>query len=246
MTEASQFRRHPHNKILTTPVAHDPILARRIGRARFKAATCASSIRSPSGTLASDILKDCDEHSPRADASDDALIKAIGRGERHAMALLYQRHHVPVYRFALRITGNASSAEDVVSNVFLEVWRQAVKFKSRTQVSTWLLAIARNKSWPEVRRHSPYPGSETIEIHDTLDDAETSAQNGGQSESIRRGLSQLSAVQKEVIDLVYYHEKSIAEVARIVGVPASTVKTRMFNARRRIGIFLKATGRADI
>ena len=59
-------------------------------------------------------------------------------------------------------------------------------------------------------------------------------------------LSQLSAVQREVIDLVYYHEKSVADVARIVGVPRNTVKTRTFHARRRIGMLLKAAGHADI
>ena len=137
------------------------------------------------------------------------------------MALLYGRHHVRVYRFALRITGDASSAEDVVSEVFLQVWRQADKFESRAQVSTWLLAIARNKSLSEVQRRSAnHLDWETIEIADPADDAEISSQKRDRSELIRRCLSQLSAVQREVIDLVYYHEKSVADVARIVGVPA--------------------------
>ena len=175
------------------------------------------------------------------------MIKAIGRGGRQAMALLYGRHHVRVYRFALRITGDASSAEDVVSEVFLQVWRQADKFKSRAQVSTWLLAIARNKSLSEVQRRSAkHLDWETIEIADPADDAEISSQKRDRSELIRRCLSQLSAVQREVIDLVYYHEKSVADVARIVGVPANTVKTRMFHARRQIGALLKAAGHAGI
>jgi RNA polymerase sigma-70 factor, ECF subfamily len=66
------------------------------------------------------------------------------------------------------------------------------------------------------------------------------------SEAIQRSLSQLSAVQREVIDLVYYHEKSVGDVAKIVGVPASTVKTRMFYARRRMKEILKAAGHDGI
>jgi hypothetical protein len=126
MTETSQYRRHlPDKEILLLPVAHDPLRAKTIGRARFKVAACAGPILSSSGTLESGARKECEEHHLGAKASDDALVNAIGRGDRHAMTLLYGRHRVRVYRFALRITGDASSAEDVVSEVFLQVWRHA-------------------------------------------------------------------------------------------------------------------------
>jgi RNA polymerase sigma-70 factor, ECF subfamily len=248
MTETSQLRRDlPERQILTMPVAHDPLRAKTIGGARFKVTACVVPFRSATGTLDSGVRKGCEEHLIGADASDDALIKAIGCGDRHAMALLYGRHHVRVYRFALRITDDASSAEDVVSEVFLEAWRKADRFEARAQVSTWLLAIARNKSRSEVQRRSAnHLDWETIEIEDPADDAEISSQKRDRSELIRRCLSQLSAVQREVIDLVYYHDKSVTDVASIVGVPANTVKTRMFHARRRIGMFLKAAGHADI
>jgi RNA polymerase sigma-70 factor (ECF subfamily) len=176
-------------------------------------------------------------------ASDESLIEAVGAGDRHAMALLYARHHVRVYRFALRIVGDTTLAEDVVSDVFLDVWRHAERFNAAAQVSTWLLAIARNKSLSEVRRRSrEHLDCESIEIPDPADGPEISAQKANRSEIIRRGLSQLSMAQREIIDLVYYHEKTVAEVAQIVGVPASTVKTRMFYARRRMREFLEPVG----
>ena len=182
-------------------------------------------------------------HPPGTDASDETLIEAIGQRDRRAMALLYGRHHVRVYRFAVRVTGDATLAEDIASDVFLDVWRHADGFKARAQVSTWLLAIARNKSLSALRRRSDMQlDCETIEIEDPADNPEISVDKRNRSEVIRRCLSQLSAVQREVIDLVYYHEKTAAEVARIVGVPASTVKTRMFYARQRMGEFLKAAG----
>jgi RNA polymerase sigma-70 factor (ECF subfamily) len=186
-------------------------------------------------------------HPSGTDASDEALIEAIGRRDRHAMALLYGRHHVRVYRFALRVTGDATLAEDIVSEVFLDVWRHADGFKAKAQVSTWLLAIARNKSLSALRRCSDKQlDGETIDMEDPADDPEISVDKRNRSEVIRRCLSQLSAAQREVIDLVYYHEKSVGEVARIVGVPASTVKTRMFYARQRMGEFLKAAGHDSV
>jgi RNA polymerase sigma-70 factor, ECF subfamily len=247
MTGKNQFTRQLlHKKIVKMPVAPDLPRAKNTGSARFKIAACAVPIRHSTDTLGSDVRRGCEEHH-LADASDATLIKAIVRRDRHAMALLYGRHHVRIYRFALRITGDASAAEDVVSEVFLQVWRQADWFESRAQVSTWLLAIARNKSLSELhRRAANYLDCNTIEIEDAAEDAEILAYKRDRSELIQGCLSQLSAVHREVIDLVYYHEKSIADVARIVGVPLNTVKTRMFHARRRIATFLKAAEYADI
>jgi RNA polymerase sigma-70 factor, ECF subfamily len=202
-----------------------------------------SALDGPIGGLGSRIRKGSEEHPPGADASDEALIKAIGLGDRNAMTLLYGRHHIRVYRFALRVIDDPTRAEDIVSDVFLEVWRQAHRFEARAQVPTWLLAITRNKAVTEARRRSDKQlDCETIEVADLADDPEICLQKRDRSEILRRCLSQLSAVQREILDLVYYHERSIAEAAEIVGVPANTVKTRMFHARRRLQVLLKAAG----
>src|SRR5437588_8403515 len=78
------------------------------------------------------------------ETSDNALIGLIAEGDKRAMQVLYARHNVRVYRFILRFTSNPSMAEDLVSEVFLDVWRQAERFESKSQVSTWLLAIVRS------------------------------------------------------------------------------------------------------
>jgi RNA polymerase sigma-70 factor (ECF subfamily) len=176
--------------------------------------------------------------------SDAALIRAIAYGDRHAMARLYARHSVRVHRFVLRIIGNATIAEDVVSEVFLDVWRHAKGFKEKSRVSTWLLGIARNKSLSIARQRSIEPLDEQLSavIEDPGDDPETTVVKKDQGAVIRKSLLELPAAQREVIDLVYYHQKSVAEVAQIVGVPENTVKTRMFYARRRMGEILKAAG----
>jgi RNA polymerase sigma-70 factor (ECF subfamily) len=177
-------------------------------------------------------------------ASDDALIKAIALNNRYAMELLYSRHNVRVFRFSLRITGNATLAEDIVSEVFLDVWRAAKGFKSNSQVSTWLLAIARNKALSALRRRvdQPLENDKVAAIEDPADDPETLIEKTDRSAIVQKCMSQLSAAQREVIDLVYYHEKTVDEVALIVGAPASTVKTRMFYARQRIRELLDVSG----
>jgi RNA polymerase sigma-70 factor (ECF subfamily) len=177
-------------------------------------------------------------------ASDEVLIGRIAQGDRLAMQVLFARHQVRVYRFVLRFVGNAAVAEDLISDVFLDVWRQADRFEGRSAVSTWLLAIARFKALSSMRRK---PEEELDEekagaIEDTSDDPEVSAQKKDKSAALRKCLQALSPEHREVIDLVYYHEKSVEEVAEIIGIPEATVKTRMFYARRKLSELLKKAG----
>jgi RNA polymerase sigma-70 factor (ECF subfamily) len=176
--------------------------------------------------------------------SDEALISAIAAGNRRAMHVLYVRYSVRVYRFVLRLTKDSSLAEDLVSEVFIDVWRGAGGFKGGSQVSTWLLAIARNKALSALRNRSDEQLDDEMAtaIADPADDAETTVDKRDRSAIVQHCLSQLSPLHREVLDLVYYHEKSLDEIARIVGAPANTVKTRMFYARRRMESLLKVAG----
>src|SRR5687767_6632229 len=83
--------------------------------------------------------------------SDEALLESIADGNRNAMQVLYARHNVRVFRFVMRIVNDRTVAEDLVSQVFLDVWRTASQFEGRSQVSTWLLAIARFKALSALR-----------------------------------------------------------------------------------------------
>jgi RNA polymerase sigma-70 factor (ECF subfamily) len=176
--------------------------------------------------------------------SDEVLIGRIAKGDRLAMQVLFARHHVRVYRFVLRLVRNESAAEDLISEVFLDVWRQASSFEGRSAVSTWLLAIARYKALSALRRQPEEELSEDVAeaIEDPSDSPEVAVQKKDTSEVLRKCLSELSTEHREIIDLVYYHEKSIEEVAQIVGIPENTVKTRMFYARKKLAELLKAAG----
>jgi RNA polymerase sigma-70 factor, ECF subfamily len=178
------------------------------------------------------------------ETSDEALVGLIADGDKRAMQVLYARHNVRVYRFIVRLTGNTSLAEDLVSEVFLDVWRQADAFEAKAQVSTWLLAIARYKALSALRRRSEEQLDDQVAaaIPDTSDDPETAMYHKDRNTLVQKCLSQLSPAHREVIDLVYYHEKSVDEVAKITGVPAATVKTRMFYARNKMQELLKRSG----
>lgn len=177
-------------------------------------------------------------------APDEVLIARIAGGDRLAMQVLYARHHVRVYRFALRLVRNEAVAEDLISDVFLDVWRQAGKFEGRSAATTWLLAITRFKALSAMRRRSEAELDEetAASIEDASDDPEVAAQKKDTGEILRKCMTALSSEHREVIDLVYYHEKSVEEVAEIIGIPENTVKTRMFYARKKLAELLKAAG----
>jgi RNA polymerase sigma-70 factor (ECF subfamily) len=175
-------------------------------------------------------------HTIQKTASDEDLIRAIAGGDRLAMTLLYTRHSIRVFRFALRLLTEDSAAEDLVNEVFLDVWRKAGSFAGHSEVSTWILAIARNKAMSAARRRSCQPLNDDMceTIQDNADNPETVMGKSQIRARLSQCLTNLSPAHREVIDLVYYHVKSIDEIAEIIQVPPNTVKTRMFYARNHL------------
>jgi RNA polymerase sigma-70 factor (ECF subfamily) len=180
--------------------------------------------------------------------TDEMLLQSIANGGRTAMHTLYARHNVRVYRFILRIVRDTTVAEDLVSQVFLDVWRTAKQFEGRSQVSTWLLSIARFKALTALRqrRFEDIDQDEVREIADESDTPEASLERATTSAILRACVAKLSPAHREIINLVYYHEKSVEEVGQIIGIPQSTVKTRMFYARKQLADLLRGCGVSTI
>ncbi len=176
--------------------------------------------------------------------SDETLIGLIANGDKDAMRVLFARHNVRVFRFLVRIVGNDATAEDLLNEVFVDVWRHAGRFEARSQVSTWILAIARYKALAALRRRplDELDDDACEAIEDPADDPEISVQKAERSALLQQCLQQLSIAHRQVVDLVYYHEQSIDEVAEVIGVPPSTVKTRAFYARKRIAELMAERG----
>jgi RNA polymerase sigma-70 factor (ECF subfamily) len=179
---------------------------------------------------------------PGEPSSDEMLVARIAGGDRLAMQTLFARYRTPVYRWLLRLVGNETVAEDLLSDVFLDVWRQAGRFQARSAVSTWLLAIARFKALSARRGRKNADLDETIEatVADSADNPEVVLQKKSRDQFVRTALTTLSPEHREIIDLVYYHDKSVDECAQILGVPSGTVKTRMFYARKKLAEMVQA------
>lgn len=177
-------------------------------------------------------------------ASDESLIKRIAAGDRAAMQALFARHNIRVYRFILRMVRNEALADDLISEVFIDVWQQAGRFEGRSRVSTWLIGIARFKALSALRKqeHQSLDDEMADGIVDDADDPEIAEQKRDKSVVLRRCLDLLSQEHREIIDLVYYHEMAIDEVAGLVGIPENTVKTRLFYARKRLAEIARKNG----
>src|SRR4051812_19468580 len=114
------------------------------------------------------------ERAQEVQPSDPELIQRIAAGERGAMQVLFTRHQLRVYRFALRLIKSETLAEDLISEVFFDVWQQAARFEAQSSVTTWLLAITRNKAYSAMRRRTDTPLDEEAAavIEDPTDDPE--------------------------------------------------------------------------
>jgi RNA polymerase sigma-70 factor (ECF subfamily) len=175
-------------------------------------------------------------------SSDQALIGQIASGNQLAMRVLFGRHYVSLFRFLVRMVRDKSLAEDLTSEVFLDVWRQSVHFEGRASVSTWLLAIGRFKALSALRRPKHMELDDEMEstIVDPADDPEVVLQKKESDDALRKCVATLRPAQTQIIDLVYYYGKSVAEAAAIVGVSEATAKTRMFYARKKLADLISA------
>jgi RNA polymerase sigma-70 factor, ECF subfamily len=181
---------------------------------------------------------------PLSQTSDLALIQSIADGDKAALKLLYLRHRERVYRFVVRLSGSDSMADEVVNEVFLAAWRDAGRFAGKSQVATWLLAIARFKVLSECRRHSEAPLDDraTALIEDPADSPAAAIEKRQRSDVLQRCLAKLTPIHRDVINLIYYQGKKIEEVARSTGAPVATIKTRLHYARNHLAELLTEAG----
>jgi len=181
------------------------------------------------------------------DASDDALIRRMARGDQAALRTLVTRHHARIARFILRFAGDRNLVEDLVSDTFFAAWQQAPHFENRSSVATWLLAIARYKALSTRQRRSvpteAMDDTVTASVADPTARPDDAYEHKDSARYLRRCLAALPAEQAMLIELVYYRDKSVKEAAILAKIPENTVKSRMFLARKKLSVLLAA---ADI
>ena len=182
----------------------------------------------------------------RRDALDISLLESVINGDHGAFRVLFIRHNVRIYRFVLRLTGNDFARR---GNRQRGVPRSLAKRRSlRDEVRGFDVAPGDRPSQGACSAAAPLGIRDLdnedllLTIEDPADDPEECLDKQDRGTTLRFCLQQLSPAHREVIDLVYYHGKSVGEVAEIVGIPANTVKTRMHHARSRMAMLLEQAG----
>jgi RNA polymerase sigma-70 factor (ECF subfamily) len=173
---------------------------------------------------------------PESRQADRASLERIARGDHAAFAELYDRHARLVYSLALRILQERADAEDVVQEVFAQVWAQAARYDaSRGAVAAWMLMLTRSRAIDRLRarRSRPEAAAEADDPESVVDLAaaqDIELLSAEQVTRLQRALAELPEAQRTALELAYYQGLTHAEAAARLGEPLGTVKTRIRQA----------------
>src|SRR5579864_927202 len=158
---------------------------------------------------------------------DTALLARIRSGDENAMADLYDRYSGIVYGGALRVLGNTAAAEDVLQEVFLQLWRNPDAFDAnRGKLAAWLAVIARNRAIDHLRKRPPEDDIEDLPISTGVNLEGEAAQRLVVGK-IRNVLAQLPQEQRRALEMAFFEGMTHAEIAAKCGEPLGTIKTRI-------------------
>ena len=154
---------------------------------------------------------------------------AVRSGNQDAMAQLYDRYSSVVYAVALRVIGDTGAAEDVLQEIFMQLWRNPGAFdSSRGNLAPWLAVIARNRAVDALRKRKPQTELEDVTLSVSPDLA-SETDRGRVAEKVRGALKQMPAAQRSALEMAYFEGYSHSEIASKTGEPLGTIKTRIRN-----------------
>jgi len=165
-----------------------------------------------------------------ADAAEARLLQRIADKDGDAFEALFESYFPRLFKFLFRLTRSHGAAEELANDVLLTLWKDADRFRGESKVSTWIFGIAYRQALAHFRKRK-FKLVPFVEQDAVVDEA------GAQIERedwVRRGVEELPPKQKLTVMLVYFLGLSCEETAKASGVPVSTVKTRMFHARRKM------------
>jgi RNA polymerase sigma-70 factor (ECF subfamily) len=170
------------------------------------------------------------------DDQERRWIRAIAACDRDAFERLFRTYETRLLRYFLRLVRDRRNAEELTSDVLLEVWKRADGFRGDSRPSTWIFGIAHHKGVSALRRRRPESaGVEAAsEIEDPAPSPEDRAVGAEGWRRLKEVMATLSPEHREVLELFYAGGLSVREVAAVQGCPESTAKTRLFYARKRL------------
>jgi len=161
-------------------------------------------------------------------ASDDAtLLQRVRQGDQAAMAVVFDRYGRAVYSVALRILKDTGHAEDVMQEIFFQVWRNSDSFvQGRGSLGAWLVVVARNRSIDLLRRRKPTDSVEDVVLTSPCNLA-SEVEHNAMIEKVQKVLKDLPEEQQRSMELAFFEGLSHSEIAEKTGDPLGTVKTRI-------------------
>ena len=168
----------------------------------------------------------------QAQITDVEILRAVAGGDEQALGQLYDRYRLILFGLIIRILRSQPEAEDILQEVFLQVWRRASDFdETRGRPFTWLVTLARSRAIDRLRSlgSRERAGLEAARevVTDSISDAATDAVKSEQAETVRRALSQLPEEQRRTLVLAYFEGLTQTEIAERLKTPLGTIKTRM-------------------
>jgi RNA polymerase sigma-70 factor (ECF subfamily) len=161
-----------------------------------------------------------------------SLVEAARRGGEAEFLRLFEEHHLPLFRFAYRLTGSAADAEDVVQECFLELLRPGCGYDPRrTPIRTYLFGAVRNQSLK--RRAKANPAADRLEIGEDWT-PESRILQAELADAVAEAVRQLPQTQREILILAHYEQMPLAEIARVMDLSVAAVKSRLERARARL------------
>jgi len=158
---------------------------------------------------------------------DSALLQRIRQGDQTAMAEVFDRYGRAVYSVALRILKDSGNAEDVMQEIFFQIWRNSDSFvQGRGSLGAWLVVVARNRSIDLLRRRKPTDSVDDVVLASPCNLA-AEAEHNAMIEKVRKVLQDLPAEQQRSMEMAFFEGLSHSEIAERTGDPLGTVKTRI-------------------
>jgi len=167
---------------------------------------------------------------PPSTLDDAALLALVCKGDEPAMASLFDRYSKIVYSVALRVLRDPAAAEDVLQEIFMQIWRNPDGFvATRGSLGGWLAVVSRNRSIDALRRKRPTECIDEMAIASNYDLADEAERNH-MMEKARGVIGQLPAEQRKTLEMAFFDGLTHTEIAEMTGDPLGTVKTRIRSA----------------
>lgn len=186
--------------------------------------------------------------------TDEQLLEQIGQRNAEALETLYDRHAQVVYSLILRIVRKQTSAEEVLQEVFWQVWTSAISYRGSGSAAAWIYRIARNKALDHLRRQKRTSEGNEVEYLDSIAGAlepdlaaknfsvEQTAERNWRAQQVRAALQSLPEEQRVCVELAYFEGLSQSQIAEVLRLPLGTVKTRLRLGMEKLERLLVAAG----